>query len=121
MGAAVRPNAISRLDQGEINDSINEGTQGRAAPPAGRQPILTGGSMIRPENYITDELIRAFCNEKVGPRFFLPEKPLVDVSVQWVAGGCRLYRLDRAINSSNWARRSTARLLSNGRLGGEAR
>jgi hypothetical protein len=48
--------------------------------------------MIKPESYITDDLIRAFRENKTVSQSS-PEGPLPDVSVQWLAGGCRLYRI----------------------------
>jgi len=51
--------------------------------------------MIKPESYITDDLIRAFREERAESQSS-PEAPLADVSVRWLAGGCRLYRINRA-------------------------
>lgn len=52
--------------------------------------------MIRPENYITDDLIWAFHEAKARPPS-MGRAPLTGVSSQWLVGGCRLYRINRAI------------------------
>jgi hypothetical protein len=91
----------SRGDQGsikEISNLLKETTQGKRSSCAALDSMI-GGWMIRPESYITDDLIRAFREEMAGSPS-LPEAPLADVSVQWLAGGCRLYRIDRTRDPS---------------------
>jgi hypothetical protein len=51
--------------------------------------------MVKPESYITDEMIEAIRRAIAGAGS-LPPPPAVNVSVQWLAGGCRLYRMERA-------------------------
>ena len=50
--------------------------------------------MVKPEYYLTDDLIEAVRRAKAGATY-LPSLPTSNVSVQWIAGGCRLYRMER--------------------------
>jgi hypothetical protein len=51
--------------------------------------------MVKLESYLTDDLIEAVRRAKAGAAS-LPSLPTSYISVQWIAGGCRLYRMERA-------------------------
>jgi hypothetical protein len=96
----------SRGYQGDIKERSNllkETTHGKRSSCAALDSMI-GGWMIRPESYITDDLIWAFRQrwQDLLLRLRYPELMSASngVSVQWLAGGCRLYRIDRTKDPS---------------------